>query len=162
MQLQKNKTEKKPGDTTVWLASCCVRFQFQLCASAAREFWHKTILRGPAYTSTLILSHSLHLSPIHCIPLNRLSFTPSPSLHSLSVRARVPLPFPFHLSHSSVSYSVILNSGSLLSWSLPVWIVVSFHLSWLHPWSHADYWFNYNLTLLNLARHYANRATSNY
>lgn len=69
--------------------------------------WSSLHLHPYPLSFTPSLSHSLH--PSHC-----LSFTPSPSLRSLSVRARVPLTLPFHLSHSSVSYSVI----SCLNYSL--------------------------------------------
>lgn len=65
---------RKTGDTTVWLPAPSVRFQFQLCASAVKETWHKMILHGPAHTSTLIFS------PIHSISL---SFTVFHSLHLL-------------------------------------------------------------------------------
>lgn len=51
------------------------------CQHREKKFWHKMILRGPANTSTLILSLIHSITPSHSLhPSHYLSFTLSPSL----------------------------------------------------------------------------------
>lgn len=89
---------------TVCLASRC--FQSLHCASTVEEFWHKAIVRGPTYTSTLILSHSftacLSLSLIHSISMFLSIIGRSQSLvFSLSdcFILSLLIPFPSSLYH---------------------------------------------------------------
>lgn len=111
------KKQNKTGNTTAWLASRSVRFQFQLCASTLKEFWHKMILCGPANTSTLSLIQSFSLpftaflsSFIHSIPRFLSIRSPYVCLTVLFLLLHC-----LHQIHSSVSYSLVCASISFLS-----------------------------------------------